>query len=254
MSKNVLPFWNIPIIVQLEENGVWALIWNVLHCLSGRLLYLARYCLGTWWCKYTKRGGRTLLDGSEEVSWTILRYSLRWKCRRDSESNKWCPPKTRGRGAAAIAWCCMVRDRRILRVSFTRPGSSINGMFETISALIGSVRIWQFLVWFWLQHSYGNLREQTHICSLQVELLDVAELLPALEALATLRQHGSEETCRPDPLVREDENLETEEAKKEAILFRIFDILGQTLGSAPRSLKGLTESFIILRLVFPFHS
>ena len=61
----------------------------------------------------------------------------------------------------------------------------------------------------------------------------MAELLPALEALATLRQHGSEETCRPDPSVRDDENLETEEAKKEAILFRIFDILGQTLGSAP---------------------
>lgn len=57
---------------------------------------------------------------------------------------------------------------------------------------------------------------------MQVELLDVAELLPALEALATLRQHGSEETCRPDPSVR-DEELETEEAKKEAILFRIFD-------------------------------
>ena len=89
---------------------------------------------------------------------------------------------------------------------------------------------------------------------MQVELLDVAELLPALEALGTLRQHGSEETCRPDSLGREDEHIETEEAKKEAILFRIFDILGQTLGSAPRSLKGFTESFIILRLVFPFHS
>lgn len=87
---------------------------------------------------------------------------------------------------------------------------------------------------------------------MQVELLDVAELLPALEALATLRQHGSEETCRPDPLVREDEHLETEEAKTEAILFRIVDILGQTLGSAPRSLMGFTESFIILRLVSPF--
>ena len=78
----------------------------------------------------------------------------------------------------------------------------------------------------------------------------MAELLPALEALATLRQHGSEETCRPDPLVREDEHLETEEAKKEAILFRIFDILGQTLGSAPRSLKGLRSLLSFCDLSF----
>ena len=76
---------------------------------------------------------------------------------------------------------------------------------ESLSTTIGHFKKLTFAVHQSRIHSLTGRSLSSNLWILQVEALDVAELLPALEALATLRQHGSEEACRPGPSVREDE-------------------------------------------------